>query len=439
MTHGSVVVVGAGLSGLAAAVRIISSGKKVILLEASKKGGGRAYSFSHSFSDTPHKEFALDNGQHIMLGSYHETFHFLESTGAKHLLNKQKRMEVNMVDRQGRHFTLRSGNLPYPFDLLQALLGFDHLSLSQKLSAIAFVTKLRFVNPAKLMNITVSDWLKSEGQTGELFTGIWDILCTGAMNTSVEKASAGVFAHILKVIFLEGKDNAKIVVPRVDLSALFVEKAVKFIEERGSEVRFSEPVTAVETSGGRIASVLTRGGRIENPKALIFAIPAHALGKIDGIVGLVPEIAGYDMKYSSITSFHLRIKDTQIPRDFIALIDSPVQWVFNHGDYISTVTSASTDWDSMKEEDILSLIKSELKTYLGIEESRITSHKMIKEKRATFVCGGENLRHRPGTSTGIKNLFLAGDWTDTGLPATIEGAVQSGHKAADAVLRLSLV
>ncbi len=437
MSNGNVVIAGAGLAGLAAAVRLTKDGKKVTLLEASQKGGGRASSFPHSFSDSPQNKINLDNGQHIMLGCYHETFKFLERTGSLHLLKMQEKMEVNMIDRQRRHFKLRAGNLPYPLDLLQALLGFDHLSFSQKLSAIAFITKLRFTDPGKLKNLTVAEWLEMEGQRGELFTGIWDVLCTGAMNSAAEKASAGVFARILKVIFLEGKENARIVVPGVDLSALFVNRAVEFIVEGGGEVRFSDPLQRIENSEGKVTSVVTRGGQIVKPEALILAVPAHALQKIDGIGGMITGLEGYEMQYSSITSFHLRIENYKLPHDFIALIGSPVQWVFDHGDYISTVTSASTDWDSMKEEEILALIRSELKTCLGITDDNITSHKMIKEKRATFVCGGENLNHRPGSVTRLENLFLAGDWTDTGLPATIEGAIQSGHVAAEKVLELT--
>lgn len=436
MSRGTIVVAGAGLAGFAAAVQLAAAGRNIILLESSGKGGGRAYSFPHSFSSFPENKHFLDNGQHILLGCYHETFKYLKTIGTYQLLKTQEKMEVNMVNRDRKKFLLRSGSLPYPLDLLQALLGFDYLSLAQKLRAIMFILKLRFIDSNKLNDITVADWLRSEGQTGELFSGIWDILCTGAMNSSAEKASAGIFAHILKVIFLEGKENSRIVVPGTDLSTLFVENGVKFIEEMGGEVRFSEPIEAIEITAGKVIAVETRGCRIERPDGLIMAMPAHAVKKVRGLEGVIRKMEGYEMEYSSITSFHLRIQNYTLPHDFVALIDSPVQWVFNHGDYISTVTSASTDWDGMKEEDILQLIKTELSKYLGITGDNILSHKMIKEKRATFICGGENLKHRPGTETSIKNLFLAGDWTATGLPATIEGAILSGHSAANSALKL---
>jgi len=434
MSNGSVVVAGAGLAGLSAAVRLAAAGKKVILLEASKKGGGRAYSFPYCFSGTTEETSMLDNGQHIMLGCYHETFNFLKLTGTFELLKIQKKMEVQMIDRQGNQFSLRSGNLPYPFDLLQALLQFNYLSLKQKLKAISFILKLRFVDAGRLRNTTVSDWLNSTGQTDELFKGIWDILCTGALNSQAGRASAGIFAHILKVIFLQGRGNSRIVIPGSNLSAIFVDGAIDFIEARGGEVRFSEPVESVQITGDVISSVTTRKGKIETPAAMIFAIPAYALKRISGLNGVIPAIENFEMEYSSITSFHLHVRDFKLPFDFVALIDSPVQWVFELEGYLSTVTSASEDWDSMKEEEILELIKSELKTRLGLSKSNIISHKMIKEKRATFICGGKNLQHRPPAETKVKNLFLAGDWTDTGLPATIEGAVLSGHKAADCVV-----
>ncbi|MBN8546309.1 MAG: FAD-dependent oxidoreductase [Ignavibacteria bacterium] len=432
------IVVGAGLAGLSAAVELSLNGYKVDLFESTKKGGGRAYSFPHSFHPGTFliqaDQYLVDNGQHILMGCYHDTLSFLGKIGAMDKIHIQERMSVEYRHRNGKSFTLKSGALPYPLNLLQAILNYDFLTFKQKLKAVLFIQKLRFIRLKTLSNLTVSEWLKGEGQTDELFNGIWEILCVGAMNSPPEKTSALIFARVLKEIFLNGKNNAKIIVPKCGLSELFVDNAIKLIEERGGSVNFGNPLESIETGDGRVVSLKFRNRTIEYPENTVLAIPHFALKKIDGISGVFPGIENFDMEYSSITTFHLRIDSNPLKTEFVALIDSPVQWVFNHGDYITTVTSASTDWNTKEEPEIIKIVLSELESCLGIKPSAVIAQKMIKEKRATFVCGGKNLDYRLPSKTGFENLYLAGDWTDTGLPATIEGAVMSGKTAANLII-----
>jgi squalene-associated FAD-dependent desaturase len=432
-----VVVVGSGLAGLSAAVELVRRGFEVHLFEASKKGGGRAYSFDHYFdSDKLKKKYNIDNGQHILMGCYHHTLEFLKTISTSHLIDIQPNLFVKYLDSSRSEFILKSGELPYPLNLLQALLGYNYLSFFEKLKAIAFVLKLRFVNVEKLEHFTVSDWLRNEGQIDNLSSGVWEILCIGVLNTSPKKASAKVFAKVLGEVFLNGKNNSNIVVPKVGLTHLFVDSAVKYIESKGGKVIYSNPVLSVKIEDSSVKNIFTRTEELNDFDEVVFAIPHFALKKISGFSVELTKIQGYDFEYSSITTFHIKLSENIVKDKFVALISSPIQWVFNHNDYITTVTSSSKDWDDKGKEEIFELVLDELNKYLGIERKVVLSYIMIKEKRATFVCGGLNLKLRTDVKVSdIQNLYLAGDWTDTELPATIEGAVLSGKTAANEIIK----
>lgn len=431
-----VVIAGAGLAGLSAAVELASNGYIVDLYESSKKGGGRAYSFPNVFPSNPgsYSKFTIDNGQHIMMGCYKNTLSFLEKTDSINKLSIQEKLCVKYYDRVGNLYSLKSGILPYPINLLQAISGYNFLSFRQKVKAILFIRKLFFLETTTLNSMTVSDWLKREGQTDELLKGVWEILCVGAMNSPLEKTSASSFATVLKEIFLRGRNNANIIIPKCGLSELFVDGGVKFIKESGGSINFSNPLEKIEFAEGKVTKIKFREGEIENPENVILALPHHAIKKITGIQDILGKVVEREMEYSSITTFHLLLKINPLKDEFLALINSPVQWVFNHGDYITTVTSSSNEWNAKEESEILKIVLDELEWYLGIQKSDVISHKMIKEKRATFICGGDNLGIRMPSLTPIQNLFLAGDWTDTGLPATIEGAILSGITAANLII-----
>lgn len=437
-----VAIIGAGLAGLSAAVTLASEGYKVQLFESSQKAGGRASSFPfnlRSSLESPQKEYLLDNGQHIMMGCYHGTLSLLSEISALDKISIQKKMEVKVLGPDKKSYSLKSGFFPYPLNLFQALMGYDLLRLREKISAVKFVHGLKTLDVETLKDISVKDWLEKSGQTGSLFTGLWEILCVGTLNTPAEKASASIFAKILKIVFLDGNENSKIVIPATNLSSLFVEPSINFIKSKHGDIRFSTPVNLIRSTDLSSFELFSRDQSLGTFSDVILAVPHHALKKITGHDQYLSPILNTDLEYSSITTFHLFLKKNPLTDNFLALTGSPVQWVFNHVDYITSVTSSSSKWDKMSEEEILGIVLSELKKYLDIEPTNIIDYKMVKEKRATFVCGGENLEYRLECRTENPNLYLAGDWTTTGLPATIEGAVLSGKTAArEIILKNSL-
>jgi len=260
----------------------------------------------------------------------------------------------------------------------------------------------------------------------------WEILAVGALNSKMEEASAKIFVDILKVIFLEGNNASAMIIPKVGLSKAFIEPAVAFIQSYNNELVLSEKLLEITSDNRKAITVVTDKRVINDFDAIILAVPSFALRRINRINVIVPE-ARADLTTSSILTLHLWLKQNKLKKPFYAIIDSPLHWVFNHGKYITTVTSSADELINKTKEELFLIVCAELNAYLGINPEDISGYKVIKEKRATFIPNKENLAKRPSSKTEIENVFLAGDWTDTGLPATIEGAIKSGNTAVKEV------
>ncbi|MGE5497730.1 MAG: hydroxysqualene dehydroxylase HpnE [Syntrophothermus sp.] len=418
-------VIGGGLAGFSAAVHLSNSGIKTFLFEASPKAGGRAYSLKDQISGD-----IIDNGQHLMMGCYTSTLRFLDLIGGSGNIFIQRDLEVNFADRSGKISRLAAGSAPYPFSLLQSVLNYDQFSWKDKAAVISFFLKLPFTDIESLKEISVADWLGRSGQTVNAVKALWEILAVGALNCSIEKASASVFAHILKQMFLKGGNAAKLIIPATGLTQMYCNQAADFIRSGGGEVYLSSPLEKIYTEQGRVSCLEFRNGRKESFDFAVLAVPPHSLAR------LIPEEAGLncnfsEMKYSSILSVHIWISENNFREKFYGLIDSEVHWVFNHGRFLTIVISNADKFSDYSAEDIYKLVTAELKIYFRhFSEAHIVRRRVIFEKRATVIPDSGFLSSRPAAGTGLTNLFLAGDWTDTGLPSTIESAVRSGEMAA---------
>jgi len=423
-----VIVIGGGFAGLSAAAYLVKNNFKVTLLEASPKTGGRAYSFAYKETNT-----IIDNGQHILMGCYYETLKFLELIGAGANFHFQKKLEVNFIKENFKLVPLKAISIFYPFNLLIGLLNFKAVSFSQRLSLLKVLAKLPFSNPGKYYKINIRQWLESENQSPEVLESFWKILAVGALNTSIEKASAGIFIEILKKIFLNGNKAASIILPKYGLSESYCKNAEEFIKSRGSKLIFSEPVTSLMLKDGKICDVITSRNIYNNFDFVISAIPAYSLSKIldENFELKIP-----DFTYSSILNIHLWHNGKSLPSGFFGLINSPLHWVFNKGSHLNIVISDADEFRFKGDEEIIAMVKVELKKFFHLQPELITNYKIIKEKRATFISSDNILHNRPSQKTAIKNLILAGDWVDTGLPSTIESAVKSGRIAAEMILDL---
>ena len=423
------IVIGGGFAGLSTAAFLSSSGYVVQLLESSPKLGGRAYSFLDNKTNT-----VLDNGQHILMGCYKETLNFLKLISADNNLLYQDKLEINFVKENYHLVPLKSAPLFYPLNLLFGMLKFKAIRFTERLKLLKVFLKLPFYSTKKLSRMTVYDWLVKEKQDEQVMEAFWKILAIGALNTNIKNASAKMFVDILKEIFLNGNFAATILLPKYGLSETYCKPAKLFIERNDGTINLSSQVTELIYSETKIEKVVTTEKVYDDFDFVISAIPHYALEKI---IADESVINNPGLNYSSILNIHIWLKENHLTKNFYGLIGSQVHWIFNKGTHLNLVISDADDLIKKDDEELFEMVCSELNKYVNLDKDMITGYKVIKEKRAAFIPSNDIINKRPLQQTGIKNLILAGDWVDTGLPATIESAVKSGREASELILKFS--
>lgn len=422
-------IIGGGLAGLSSAVFLTQKGYFVELIEASPKLGGRTYSF---FDKENHTE--IDNGQHILMGSYTNTFEFLKLIGAESIPEYQSKLKVEYLKKGGKSYTLSAPHRFYPFNLIQALLNFKAVTFRERISVLKLLTELVFVKKNQI-NHTVLEYLTSNKQSQNVIDSVWELITVSALNTKINEASVNMFLFLLKKMFLEGNKSSTIVLPKVPLSKLFIEPTQEFFKKNDIKYSCSEAAVSLSVENERIIKVNTNKREILNFDNIILAIPHHALKKINSRFSIISD-GILNLESSSIITIHMWSKYQVIKNNFAGLIGSKIHWVFNNGTHISVVISAADEYTKMKNAEIFEFVLNELNFYLpNFPKESVTDYKVMKEKRATIKCTYNNEILRSKIKTDIKNLVFAGDWTNTKLPGTIEGAIQSGKSASVSILK----
>lgn len=411
-----IIIAGGGVSGLSAAAFLSQKNYDIELIEASPAPGGR----TRSFLD-PELGTEIDNGQHLLMGCYKNTLEFLAITGGIEGLSVIDKLKIPFVGKDKKITYLQERIKTYPLNLISALLNFKLLSHSERLGALLLITKLLFWNEKRIHDISVKMWLEEKNQSRRICDVLWDPLVISTMNVTPDNASSKIFVKILQEIFRRGGSN--LIIPKVGLSKVFVDKTETLLKKNGVRISCSERVTEVVIEGGRAKSISTSKRKGIEFDEIVFAVPPHSFAKISGIPKIISSrLEGYN--YSPIITVYLGISENSLSELIYLLVNSKIQWVFNHGSYLSIVVSAAKEWEELDIEEIIIKTKKELEQYLGIEQRRFTSARVIKEKRATIVLDPEMVKER-SLKHGIKNLHIVGDWTNTGLPATIEGGIFS--------------
>ena len=444
MNNYDAVVVGAGFAGLSAAVRLARRGGRVLVLEARSRLGGRAT----AFQDRETGEL-VDNGQHILLGCYTETFSFLDEIGAADHVRLQPKLAVTMIDRSGRKSQLECSALPPPFHLLAGVLDWDALEWKDRLSVLRMRTPLRLARRAlrpgegKIAaspGETVENWLIRNGQTARLREMLWDPLALAALNQPAAHAAAPLFARVLGEMFGRDAKAAAIALPTKPLHAMYGEPARAFIERHGGAVRTGSPAT-VRIEAGAPPSV-SSGMERWRPRSVVAAVPWFAFGDLfEGDQSPLRPIldSARAMVSSPIVTINLWFDRPLFDEPFLGLPGRPMQWVFDKravfgpgAAHLSLVSSGASPLMDRSNAELIALAHGELLDAIpDSRSSRLLRATVIREPRATFsLAPGQP--QRPDTRTAVPGLYLAGDWIATGLPATIESAVRSGHRAADA-------
>jgi squalene-associated FAD-dependent desaturase len=448
-----VVVIGAGVAGLSAAVRLADAGCRVVVAEQGPRMGGRATAFTDR--ETGER---VDNGQHALFGCYHETFAFLGRLGTAHLAAPAPRLQLTMTDGPAHAFHLDCPSWPPPWHLVGGLMKWPALSWSDRVRAgrVARVILRARRRGAEAIaaevpaDQTVSDWLRAHGQTPRLVEWLWRPLAIAALNQSPDLAAAPLFVRVLAELFGPNATDSAIALPTVPLDDLFAAPSAKVIEAAGGQVRLkSAAVVELDASGVRVARVRVGGDAID-AATVVSAVPWHAF---DSIWDAVPQaLASTSMHAARMAPSPIVTVNLWYDRPvlmppierFVGFVGSPLHWAFDKSaifgaaaGHISIVASGATDLVTQDNATLAALATREMARLLpAAAGARCLRSVVVREPRASFsIAPGSP--GRPSTVTPIGGFYLAGDWTDTGLPATIEGAVMSGHRAAEAILRSS--
>ncbi len=436
-----VVIIGAGFAGLAAAVRLVDAGRRVVVLEATRGGGGRSRSFEHDSG------MQLDNGQHLMMGCYYETLAFLRAIGRDGAVQFQRNLALDMAKPGGARVKLRCPALPAPLHLAAGLLTMRGLGALHKASALRVGMFLRgeVVRPDD--NETCDAWLRRLGQTDGIRGAFWDPLIWAVLNDDPLVASAAMLVAVLERAFLGTRDASRLGVPRVPLSRLYVDDALAHVRARGGELRLGQAVRAIECDADGVRGVQTRGGEFIESREVITSVPPSAL--LDCLPASVlrhpvlQDVAR--LTTSPIINLWLFL-DRPLFDDvpFLGLVGSPLHWLFDRtriegiedgGRVLLNCTiSGARGFVDDSPETLVELFRSEAARYFPRNPVRVLQSKVVKEKRATISHAAGTYHRRPETRSPVPGLYFAGDWVRTGIPATIESACQSGHMAAAAVL-----
>ncbi len=441
-----VVIIGGGVSGLAAATILSAGGHSIALIEQTGKLGGRCYSYRDEKTGD-----VVDNGQHVLLGAYHQTLRYLELAGTRHALRPEPSLTLPLFHPDRGLEPFRAAGLPSPLHMTAAILRFGLLSLMERKKLLAAGLELRKWDARleeRLAPLTIDEWLDEADQSENARRCLWSPIAVSVMNEEPSRASALLFARSLRSAFFGRTADSAILIPTIGQTELYVAPVEEKLRERGVDCIMLDGVRSIRCNGERASGVVLRSGREVSATAVLSTVPYVALEKIipPPFDGIEPFCSLKRFASSPIASIHLWFEEPVDLPDFAGLIGRHVQWVFNRrnlfgergkgGGYVSCVISAAYAYNDWTNDRLVDLAIEELSGVLGGgRRPTLRSSVVIREQRATFSARPECERLRPVCESPLRDLYLAGDWTATGLPATIEGAVWSGFHAADRIGR----
>jgi zeta-carotene desaturase len=442
MPSQSVLVIGGGLAGLASAVALAEAGLKVRLFEKRPHLGGRATSY------TLPDGFEVDNCQHVTLGCCTNLDDFYRRAGAGGKIRFYDRLYF--VDRLGRRSTMQASSwLPPPLHMARSFLCFGALSLADKCAIARAMLAITWAGgqPDGIGSISMLEWLHRMKQTPDAIHRFWRVVLVSALDEELDRTDARYGIDVFWKAFLGSRDGYRVGIPSVPLADLY-EGCRESIAARGGLIALRSGAREICVRDGKFVGVVLEDGSEITAEACIVAVPHTVLpgllpkewsasgGMLDGLENI---------RTSPITGVHLWFDRAVMDEPFLTLLDHTTQWVFNktllyeepagRGQYLQLVISASYDLVSKSRQEIIDLCRGELAEILPrSREARLEKATVVKEISATFSPRPGVDQWRPAQKTAIENLYFAGDWTRTGWPSTMEGAVRSGYLAAEALL-----
>ena len=433
MTRPRIVVCGGGLAGIAAAVEAAGLGAEVTLVERRPFLGGKAFSFTDRESGRE-----VDNGQHVFLGCCPAYMALLRLLGTLGDTSLQRRLDAPVRDRAGRVGALRAGPLPAPLHLAASFATYPHLSPREKAGALRGLAALAAMSErarADLDGVTFADWLAAHGQPPGAVRRFWDLIVLPTCNDRSDRVSAALAAFVFRRGFIQSTHGSAIGWSRVGLTRLVDPAARGFLAARGGRVVAGEAVAEAGPGGATLAD-----GTALPADGVVLALPPQRVAA--ACPAALPRDPG--LGASPIVNVHVWYDRPVMDEPFTAVVDSPVQWIFNRtamggGDsashHLAISISGARDEVDVPRAELAEAMSAELAVLLPrARAARILDTAVVKEPQATFAQGPGQAARRPGTATPLPGVALAGAWTATGWPATMEGAVRSGFAAARHVM-----
>ena len=424
---GRIAVVGAGYSGIAAAVGLVRGGAAVTLFDANRTAGGRARRVEY-------RGAVLDNGQHILLGAYRQTLELMRTVGVPESAVRHHRLAIHYPGA----LEFAAPALPAPLHVAVALAFARGLTFAERSAAFALSFAIRRAEGAAQEGETVAAFLDRLGQPERLRRLLWEPLCVAALNTPAERADARVFARVLRDALLRTRADSDLLLPAFDLSSLLPDPAIAWLGERGTEIVLGARVAALarEGTGWRLATA-------EGPREFDAVVCATAPHEAAVLLGSVPTLAPLAARISAIahdpiTTVYLQYDSrVTLPFPMTGVENGHAQWLFDREalggarGLVAAVISASRAQATLDHDVLATAVHREIER-LGCTVDPPRWTKVITEKRATFSCVPGTFR--PAAQTGSPGLVLAGDYTEGPYPATLEAAVASGLRAAALLL-----
>ncbi len=435
-----VAVVGGGLAGLAAGSALAESGFRVTLFERRPYLGGRASSYQH-----PGTGEVVDNCQHVLLGCCTNLIEFYRRIGVEDKIRWYERM--TFLEPGGRASVIRPSALPAPLHTAPSFLRASCLSLADKLAIGAGLAALTPIAPQD-NGESFLKWLRRHGQTERAIDRFWKTVLVSALNEDIDLISVPYAAQVMRESFLKSRGAGRMGVPTVPLTELY-NRAGDYITARGGEVRFRANVESFRAEFADVKLLLPGG-----EESFDFVIPAVPF---DVLARMLPQTSAAEplrqtlnrFETSPITGIHLWFDRQITDLDHAVLLDRTIQWMFHKSklltgsgaesnSYVELVVSSSKTLVEKSRQEIIDLALSELREFFpGARDANLVKATVIKEVHATYSPRPGIESHRPSPETVWPRIFLAGDWTATGWPATMEGAVRSGYAAAQCVARVA--
>jgi squalene-associated FAD-dependent desaturase len=437
-----VVIVGGGLAGLAAAVGLVGRGLRITLVESRPRLGGRASSFTD-----PATGELVDNCQHVSMSCCTNLADFCRRVGTDGLFRRERTLVF--IGPDGRVSKLTAGRLPAPFHLAGSFLKAKYLTFVERLRVAYGLARLKFA--AGVEKESFAAWMLRHGQSERTIERFWGTVLVSALNERPEQMDVGHARKVFLDGFLRNRDGFTMELPTVPLGDLYGKRMEDWLGRNGVTVRLTTGVRSIDVDEERsLAGVTLRDGETMAADFVVAAVPFDRLPGLLGSQarGHLPQLAAIErIESSPITGVHLWFDREVCPYDHATIVGRLVQWVFNHtalqgrragegsGQYLQVVISASYDLLKRDKAAILDAVLADLAAlWPAAREAELVRSWVVTEHGATFAVRPGIDALRPAQRTAIDGLFLAGDWTATGWPATMEGAVRSGYLAAEGVL-----